>query len=203
MNENLRGVAALGVGLAVGVGPRCWADEARGFSGLPYMLELSIDAESWDALGDPSNAVLSFNLSEMLIPDSMLIMNITAVEWDLTIETLGSSWLSEVSLAMRSVGDAGAPTVITPGLGLDFPGQSDVTSGGLVELSASEIVLLPTGVLEIEFFETFDDANDAVDALVSGTITLHGHAIPAPGVLCSTLALSVLGARRRRGPRSG
>ncbi len=197
MNHRAAVVILLGV-----LGATCgatYAGVARGFPGLPYMLELDIDADSWDAQGDPSNTVLTFDLSDMLIEDSMLIMNVTGVEWNLTVETFGASWLSEASLALQP-GDGGpdGPTVITPGLGNDFPGLSTFSSAGLVEFSGGDIVLLPTGVLEIELFESFDDLDDFVDAHVSGSITVHGFAIPTPGTMPVLMGVGVLAARRSR-----
>lgn len=180
-------------------GSNAVADVERGGPiGIPYMLELSIDAESWDSLGDPSNTVLSFNLSEMLVGGDGLIMTVDALSWDLTIETQGASWLSEASLALRPADAASGLAILTPGAGTDFPGTSRFVSPGVVPLDPGDVFSLPLGVLEIELFETFDDGDNQVDALVSGTLTVHGYAIPAPGAAALFAAAFATALRRRR-----
>ncbi|MFI4897864.1 MAG: hypothetical protein ACIARR_08565 [Phycisphaerales bacterium JB059] len=189
-----------GVGVVLGAsGATAVADIERGGPyGIPYMLELAINAESWDSLGDPSNTVLEFNLSELLVGGDGLIMTVEALEWDLTIETVGGSWLSEASLALRSADGSSGQAILAPGAGTDFPGLGTFQSPGIVALDPGEVFSLPLGTLEIEFFESFDDANDAVDAFVSGTITVHGFAIPAPASGAVFGVALASGLRRRR-----
>jgi len=120
--------------------------------------------------------------------------------------------MAEAILWFSPPGDLEAETAffLQPGNMANFPGTQTFASGGIVPLINEDFpgLILPDGMLRIEFFETFDDETFGepggpaiADAFLSGSLTLQGEEyIPAPG---SAAALLLAGAglvcRRRRG----
>lgn len=167
-------------------------------AGLTYDFDVG-GIESWDLVGDSSNTVIEFDLAAALGLASGTSIAFNGIGWDVTISTVGASWLSEARIYFD---DNISPDLVglflSPGIADGTPGTGSYSSGGILKLADAGIddVVLPNGILRMEFNESFDDVADAVDAIWSGTLTLQ--AIPAPG----TLALLGLGgfaaARRRR-----
>jgi len=136
--------------------------------------------ESWDGQDDTDN-VFTTCVSGTAI---------TGLEWNnVTIETVGASWLSEPVLQFTdSSGSASAGTILnlTVGVGDDAPGVATYSSGGIIDLTdnnIADITSLVDGNFMIQLFESFDDNADGIDALfTSGTLRVHGtdlQAIPA------------------------
>ena len=127
-------------------------------------------------------------------------MPLTGLGWDLTIETVGASWLSEPTISFdNAMGDSPDRVLLTPGAGADGPGLGMFQSEGTIKLNdvgLNELVLRD-GMLRIEFFESFDDVADAIDANITGTITLQSW-LPSPGTTGLFALSAMLGARRRR-----
>jgi len=154
---------------------------------------------SWDVLSDPDNDVLLIDVAAGIGLPSGTAVDFNGVGWDITVETVGASWLSE---AVFYFDDNIAPDqmglFLTVGVGNDAPGVGTFNSGGVLKLDdvAIPVVNLPDGILRLELFESYDDVADAIDANISGTLTIQ--AVPEP----ATLALFGMGAlaliRRRR-----
>ncbi|MFH0946913.1 MAG: hypothetical protein V2A76_17095 [Planctomycetota bacterium] len=125
--------------------------------------------QSWDAFGDPSNTLLTNDSGGM---GSVM----TGIGWDVTIATIGYSWLSEPKIYFDGSDLDGSGLFLTPGTG-SGPGTGTFSSGGIIDLSDAgipDIPVLADGLIHMEFFEGYDDVNDAADAdfLATSTLTL-------------------------------
>ena len=122
--------------------------------------------ESWDLAGDSSNTVLTVDLGG----GSPITLN--GIGWDVTLTTFGGSWLSEATAGFGPSG--GIEVSVSPGAGDNFAGTASYSSGGVLDLTDNGIPNsgLPDGMLRIEFYESFDDAADAVDATWDADSTL-------------------------------
>jgi hypothetical protein len=147
------------------------------------------DLASWDELGDEDNTVLTRDLGAGAI--------ITAVGWDVTIETVGESWLSESVFRFADSSGEDAGLFLTVGAGVDEPGTMNFSSEGLLDLSENGIpnITLADGILQIEVYESYDDVSDSIDAFLTGTLTIGF--VPAPGV-AGFFGIGGLAAIRRR-----
>ncbi len=120
---------------------------------------LSVDysgVNSWDAQADPDNEIVSSVLGAGAI--------VTGVGWNMSITTVGASWLSEVVLNLS--GDGG-DVFLTVGVGDDMPGSASYASGGIVDFTDNGLgnsPAFPDGSYPVEVFESFDDVADAIDA---------------------------------------
>lgn len=123
--------------------------------------------ESWDGPGDSDNVKLNVDLGAC----SPVF---TGIGWDVTIETFGLSWLSEATIGFTDTdGDpAGEFASIAPGAGDTFPGIA--TYSGTRDFASSGITppTLDNGFVELEFYESFNDFVDGVDAEYKTTSTL-------------------------------
>jgi len=143
-------------------------DEASGATTLNFDVT---GEESWDGLGDLSNTVLAPGL-----PDAS---SFTGVGWDVTVTTVGGSWLSEAVMNFDGA------IFLTVGVGDDFAGTSAYSSGGIIDFTDVGLPdIIIAGDLSIELFESFDDVGDAVDAVYGGTLDLvyEGGAAGVPTV---------------------
>ncbi len=134
---------------------------------------------------------------------------INGIGWDVTLTTLGASWASEATMYFDdNVNPDGFGLFLSPGAGDNF-GVTDqqYTSGDtngdgvpdIIKLGKAGIddILLPDGVLRLEFFESFDDVGDSIDASwVLGT--LYVQVLPGPGVLALVGIAGICAPRRRR-----
>ena len=130
---------------------------------------------SWDEQGDSSNDTLSIDVAALAGMPAGTPMTVNSFGWDVTLEVLGLSWFSESVIALGD--DAGAPTLfLQPGEGDDFDSTTPMnySSNGLVNLASAGLsdLVLSDGVVEIEFYELFDDNPDARDASYLATSTL-------------------------------
>jgi len=149
-----------------------------------------VGVESWDAAGSEHNTIISVDLSEGAL--------ITALGWDLTIETVGESWRSEARF--RLLDEDHNPLVsVTPGANDDSPGTSSYSSRGLIDLmdGGLEHITLPTDTLLIEFFESYDDAPGVVDAYVDGAVRFNLRTPPSPSGALLFAVAGVFASRRR------
>ncbi|MBB4844453.1 hypothetical protein HNP55_002997 [Paucibacter oligotrophus] len=128
---------------------------------------------SRDLLGSSANTVLSFNIGAG--------SHVTGLSWDVTLQALAPSWLSEMQLSFSGSDASGPGVLFTPGLGSDqsgsaqFSGQSSWTAQGL------DFRVGTDGVLRLEFSEA------AADGLTPDGIWKSGHlhldyaaAVPEP-----------------------
>lgn len=155
---------------------------------------------SWDLEDDSDNVLVSLDLASIIGFGAGTALEINAYAWDVTIDTIGASWLSEASVSFENTSGDSFFT-LTPGAGDDFGGTKHYA--GLEPTPVSTI--LSDGILVLQFFESFDDGADDVDAFWSGSITVNAieaAVIPIPAalpLLLSGLGIFGLLGRRRRG----
>ncbi len=148
---------------------------------------------SWDELSDPDNVVITLGFAPGAV--------VTAIGWDVEITPSGDSWYSEPT-ARFSDSIGGGAIDLTPGI-LDADSGDGIpvaySSGGLVDLTSMGLadIVLADGLLRIEFFETFDDNPDALDAMWSGTLTVRVIPLPAAVWLFGCAVVALAGWRRR------
>lgn len=163
----------------------------RGSTTLVTTIQLD-NAESWDAQGSVNNTILSLDVGTDTI---------TSIGWDLTIETVGESWRSEVAFRLTDI--AGNPFLtFSPGALDNSPGTSTYTTPGPLDLTDYAIpnIFLAEGVLLIEIFESFDHLAGAVDARINGQLLIGRNDIvgpPAPGALALFGVAGIFASRRR------
>jgi hypothetical protein len=171
------------VTLALCLAPTAMADDTIDISGL----------ESWGLDGDLQNQSGVF-FPGPLDPDLGYI--ILRIDYDITIQTFGNSWFSD--LTVRFGNSDGTfhgswPDTFVPGAGADFGGIQRFTGSFETDIHLNEDAEFHVGL-----FERFDDNPGALDAaLLSGSTMTFGIFIPAPGT-ASMLAIAGLAATRRR-----
>ena len=156
-------------------------------------------AESWDLVGSPNNQVLTEAMGAGAI--------VTGANWNVTITTVGASWLSE---AQAHMGSSSSPSVViaTPGAADAMPGSMTYVGGGdFTDNAVPNITLDADGMFVMELAESFDDVTDAVDANYdAGTydmLYIAGAPVPTMPTLglialvISLLALGMVLLRRR------
>lgn len=160
--------------------------------------------QSWGHHGDAQNEVHT----RFLAADARVI----GIGWDVTIDAIAPSWLSEARISFEDSASNGF-LQLAPAVGDAFPGLGSYSSGGIVDLIefGLDFSVAADGILQLEFFEFFDDHLGDVDATwTAGNVAIQyetdGAApIPEP----STYALLVVGlatlgfARGRRRPAAG
>ena len=148
-------------------------------------------AESWDLMGDPDNEILIEAMGAGAI--------ITGVNWNITITTVGASWLSEADAIL---GSTSTPQIgITPGFMDGAPGSATYTDGiDFTDVALPNITLDADGAFVMELAESFDDVPDAVDANYdAGTydmLYIAGAPVPTMptiGMIALVIALLALG----------
>ncbi|GAB4184292.1 MAG: hypothetical protein Tsb002_07150 [Wenzhouxiangellaceae bacterium] len=118
------------------------------------------DIDSWDGLDDADNIIVEFNIGAGNA--------LTGVSWDVSIETVGASWLSEATVQFSNSDGSADPNAInlSVGAGDDMAGTADYSSGGILPFSSvplADITVNADGILRLQFFESFDDVADTID----------------------------------------
>lgn len=159
--------------------------------------------ESRFALSNPGNVVLNVDLAAALGLASGSTVTMTSIGWNVNLTTFGGSWLSEARIYFD---DNVAPDLsglfLTPGVGNGFSGTNvNFASAGQIDLSDNAIpnIVLPNGILRLEFYESFVDDTLAADAIwESGFLSIGVAEIPAPGAAALLGVAGLAGMRRRR-----
>jgi hypothetical protein len=142
------------------------------------------------AFGNPANEVFNYNIGAN--------SQVVGVSWDINIETIGGSWLSEARFDFT---DSAITTgvSISAGFGVGNPGNQTFSSGGFLSLTdlALDFAVGADGILRVEFWESFVDNAGAGDAIVSGNVSFQ-YIVPAPGSLAVLGLGGFVAARRRR-----
>lgn len=149
---------------------------------------------SWDGPLNPNNEVLLVDMAAELGLAPGSEVTIFALGWDLSLTTVDPSYASEAVIYLdENVAPAFDYLLFTPFEFLFLPGTFSVS--GFDAFHADELIVLPDGILRIEFFETYIDYPGEIEAHWSGTLTFR--AVPAPGA-AAVLALGGVAAFRRR-----
>ena len=147
--------------------------------------------ESWDWFNDPDNyhGIINFD------PNT----HITGVGWDLTIQTSGPSWMSEVTIDLYNSNYSGL-IILNPGWSAAYNGTQTFSSGGINSLLGNgDFLLNADGLLHMSVYESLDDNDDAVDAtFLTGSSLYVQYVIPAPSALATMGVLGLVATRRRR-----
>jgi MYXO-CTERM domain-containing protein len=162
------------------------------------VLPITADTPTWDAAGSVNNVVLTFDVASLMGFAPGTPITLQTLSYNVSIETVGESWLSEARLLFRDSASTPLFNFRPSADGRPSVGIENF-SGGPLALSPAlppAALFLPDGVLKIEFFESFDDLADEIDAFYrSGSVTFTG--IPTPGA-AALLGLGGLAAARRR-----
>ena len=153
------------------------------------------DTAHWDLQGDPDNVIVSLDLNALLGGAAGADAFVTGIGWDVTVTTTDPSWLSEATYSLNG------EIFVSPGAGEDVPGTNSYSSGGILDLGDNALpdILAAGGILNIEFFDSFDDFEDAIDGFSSGTLSLAvDYKVPAPAGLAVLGLGGLVAARRRR-----
>ena len=158
---------------------------------------------SWDLFGDSSNASPSWDIAAALGAPSGSQVTVSGFGWDVTVTANDPSWLSEIAVGMTTAPGLDTGLFFHPG-SQNNPGTEVSNSGGMFDLTDNGIpdLVLPNGVLNFQFYEDFDDGDDAVDGVWnSGSLLFEATAVNVPepttlGVLALGSLLSLRRARR-------
>ncbi|HQY88207.1 MAG TPA: PEP-CTERM sorting domain-containing protein, partial [Tepidisphaeraceae bacterium] len=132
------------------------------FTAAPY--------DSWDLHLDADNVRTNWDIAAALGAPSGSSVTITGIGWDVDLTALGDSWLADNGVAMTATPEGTTGLFLRPGAGTNNPGSGNFASGAMIDLSDNAIpdIVLPTGVLEFQFYESFDDAPDEIDGTWDG-----------------------------------
>lgn len=149
--------------------------------------------ESWGLDGDPQNQNGVYFPGPL---DPELGYVILSIDYDISIQTFGESWLSDLTIRFGNSDGTfhgNWPDTFVPGAGASFGGIQRFTGSFQTDLHLNE-----DGEFHIELFESFDNNPGALDAmLLPGSTLTFGRFIPSPGT-ASMLAIAGLAATRRR-----
>jgi len=150
-------------------------------------LDLS-GVNSWDA----QFAAINETMSSALVANA----HVVGIGWDVNLATSSNgSWLSEATM------DFAGAVFLTVGIGDDFAGSGAYSSGGIFDLAGTglDFFLDASGLMNIEFFESFDDVALDIDATYgAGSSIQIQYEVPAPGALAMLGLGGIVAGRRRR-----
>lgn len=158
------------------------AQGPQALSGNPTQT-LTFDVSGIESIAEAGNP-----LNEVFILDLAPGAVLTGVGWDVTIEALGTSWLSEMVFQFTDNDPITDGVAITVGVGDDGPGVESYSSDGILNLADADLAfaLSSNGEMRLEFFESFVDFPTDPDGIwLSGELTFEYvvAAAPCPGDL--------------------
>lgn len=161
---------------------------------LEYVLDISMYF-SWDGYGDASNDVPVIDLAAALGFASGTAITMDGIGWDVTLDTSagcegtgapGGSYLSEAVMYFDdNIAPDGSGLFLTVGVGDNFAGTASYYSDVLYLVpNGIPDIPLPDGLLRLEFYESYDDVGDTVDACYNSTLTISVVDPSAMGACC-------------------
>ena len=129
---------------------------------------------SFDGFGTPGNDLVSTDLGALVGTPGGPV-RVTGIGWDTTVETVGFSFASEAGI------DFNNQVALHVGAGDNIPtppGGIAYTSGGIVDLIGLNLDFVTgNGILDLEFYEDFDDNPGDVDArYLNGALNIQFEA---------------------------
>ncbi|MCA9292576.1 MAG: PEP-CTERM sorting domain-containing protein [Phycisphaerales bacterium] len=174
---------------------------SRGTTGSVHSFDVT-GINSWDPEGSANNEVYLFDLAAAAGQPSGTSITMVGLGWDVFQSTVGPSWGSEMVVSFADSA-ANVGVYLTPnGTGAPLAGSVNSSSGGILDLTDNSIpnLVLPDGVLRLEFFDSYDDYPGGIDGhWDSGTLDIAIAPIPAPSAmgLLGLAGVAALGRKRR------
>ncbi|MFH0944347.1 MAG: hypothetical protein V2A76_04040 [Planctomycetota bacterium] len=141
--------------------------------GVDYLAAASVPVagvNSWDSPGSAFNVWLYDTTGGTGA-------NFSAVSWNVSIATVGYSWLNEARIYFDGSDQDGSGLWLTPGFAFSSPGRGHFTSGGVIDLTDNgipDVPVLTDGQIWMEFNEAYDDVTGGIDAnWLSGFVNLY------------------------------
>lgn len=173
-------------------------------AGIDTFFQITTPIPSMEGQGDVANIVITFDVAAAAGLPSGTAVEVNGLDWDVTlfadpaVGPFGGSWLSELTWGVSADGDLSPDVTVRPGVGDDIPGTATYTSGGVLKFDQFGIpnIILPNGLLRMEFFEGFNDAAGPDGAWLGGVLSVQ--IVPTPGAAALLGLGGILTARRRR-----
>lgn len=177
------------------------AGAAMGVGGTEVQIDIS-GINSWDLQGAIDNEALSVDLASALGLAPGSAVSVTGIGWDVNLSvSANGSWYNEAQIGF---GDTFGTydLFLTPGTdGENGTDTRNYSSGGILKLADVNIpdLAISDGVIEMEFFESFDDVSGEIDGTWEAGSIITLQVVPAPGALALMGLAGLAGRRRRRG----
>ncbi len=121
-------------------------------------------AQSFAAFGSGSNTVQTFDIGAL--------SRVTAIAFNVSITAFDPSYLSEASLGFTGSDLNGDGVFFTPANGDDVSGTANYSGTANLVDRGLDFAVGTDGILRLEYFEAFNDADVSPDALwTAGTVT--------------------------------
>ena len=140
-----------------------------------------INVQSWDVLDDSDNDTRNIDLGILAGLPTPYPMLLIGVEWNVTISTIGSSWLEEAACQISATTNSTVVFDLIPGAGDNTPGTQSYSSSGIYDFTDNGVsnIYLEDGIAALQFYELTDDYVDDIDADWT-TAQIVFHIIPEP-----------------------
>ena len=150
--------------------------------------------ESWALDGSSLNSTQAYQLADPgpIIGFGYIIL---IVEYDITVQTLGNSLLSDLNIRFGNSDGTfhgSWPDTFRPGAGMDIGGTQRFTGSFQTDIHLNE-----DGLFLVELFESVDDQTGADAVLLDGSTMSFGVFVPSPSGT-AMLGFGALAMCRRR-----